>query len=150
MNPPTLTADPMPLERSDAILDLSDPNIVVGPRKHRPTKRLLENGDPQVCKKMRLDHLSTSMTVSTASADKGDLTLPLMPPLTHPTHPAPGPRPATDCTEGSDDKHSDGAQAIVVEDSDKEESDEGSDEGTTTEEDDDAELGACSINLVNF
>lgn len=90
------------------------------------------------------------MTVSTASADKGDLTLPLMPPLTHPTHPAPGPRLATDRTEGSDDKHSDGAQAIVVEDSNKEESDEGSDEGATTEEDNDAELGACSINLVNF
>ena len=116
----------MPLERSDAILDLSDPNIVLGPRKRCPTERLLENGDPQACKKMRLDHLSTSVTVSTACADKGDLTLPLMPPLTHPTHPAPGPRPATDHTEGSDDKHSNGAQAIIVEDS-NEESDKGSD-----------------------
>ena len=41
----------MPLKRSDAILDLSDPNIVLGPCKRHPTERLLENGDPLVCKK---------------------------------------------------------------------------------------------------
>ena len=41
----------MPLERTDAILDLSDPSIVIGPRKRHPTERLLENGDPLVYKR---------------------------------------------------------------------------------------------------
>ena len=142
---------PMPLERSDAIPNLSDPNIVLGPRKRRPTERLLENGDPLVCKKAR------------RNSNKEKHTLPSMPPPTHPMHTVPNPRWATlssesmlplthplcttpnrqaiDHTESSDDGTSDGAQAIVVEDSDDMNNDWGSDEGETTDEDDDAELG---------
>jgi len=146
---------PMPLERSNALLDLSDPNIVIGPRKHRATECLLENGDPLVWKKNKA--VPTGMTVSSASTDKDKLdNHPLSskppPPLTYPTHTAPGPRKVTNCTEGGDDKASDRAQAIVVEDSSEGESDEGtgSDEGASTEEDDDTELGVCCVVLVGF
>jgi len=52
------------------------------------------------------------------------------------------------------DDASNGAQAIVVEDSNKEESDKQSNkesnEGATTEEDNDAELGTYFIALVDF
>ena len=125
----------MPLERSYAILDLSDPNIVLGPRKRRPTERVLENGDP-LAKKARNMHASTSVTVNDvadASADKGKRTLSTMPPAppsSQSTHP-------TDSAESSDDQDSDRVQAIVVDDDDK----KGSDEGDVTDEDDDAELG---------
>ena len=80
-NPPT-----MPLERSDALLDLSDPNIVLGPCKHCATECLLENGNPLAYKK--------SKAVSSASADKDNHTSlsSLMLPPTHPTHTAPDPR----------------------------------------------------------
>ena len=146
---------PMPLERSDALLDLSDPNIIIGPCKCRATERLLENGDPLVQKKNKA--VPTGMTVSSASADKDKLDnhpLSSKPPLllTHPTHTAPGPRKVTNRTEGGDDKASDGAQAIVVEDSSEGESDEGtgSNEGASTKEDDDTELGACCVVLVGF
>jgi len=61
-------------------------------------------------------------------------------PLTHPLCTTPN-RQAIDHTESSDDGTSDGAQAIVVEDSDDMNNDWGSDEGETTDEDDDAELG---------
>jgi len=146
---------PMPLEQSDALLNLSNPNIIIGPRKCRATERLLENGDPLVRKKNKA--VPTGMTVISASADKDKLDnhpLSSKPPLplTHPTHTAPGPRKVTNHTEGGDDKASDGAQAIVVEDSSEGESDEGtgSDEGASTEEDDDTELGACCVVLVGF
>jgi len=144
----------MPLERSDALLDLSDPNIVIGPHKCHATKCLLENGDPLVQKKNKA--VPTGMTVSSASADKDKLdNHPLsskLLPLTHPTHTAPGPREVTNHTEGGNDKASDRAQAIVVEDSSEGESDEGtgSDEGASTKEDDDTELGACCVVLVGF
>jgi hypothetical protein len=108
----------MPLERCDAIPDLSDPNIVLGPRKRRPTKRVLENGDLLACKKGRA-HASTA----DVSADKEGLTI------------------DTDGTESSDDQASGGIQAIVVDNSD----DEGSEEREVDEdEDDDAELGTWS------
>jgi len=98
------------------------------------------------------------MTVSSASADKDKLdnhplsSKPPLPPLTHPTHTAPGPRKVTNCTERGDNKASDGAQAIVVEDSSEGESDKGtgSDEGASTKEDDNTELGACCVVLVGF
>ena len=69
----------MPLERCDAILDLSDPNIVLGPRKRRATERLLENGDPLAWKKKKMD-LSTDATVSNAHADEGGHTSSLVSP----------------------------------------------------------------------
>jgi hypothetical protein len=127
---------PMTLNRSDAIADLSDPNLVLGPRKRRPTERLLENGDPLVRKKARNE--SGSMLLLSS--------------LTHPTHPTdamPNPGQATNRAEtGSSDCHnnatSDEGEAIVVDDSD--DADEGETEGETvegesTDEDDDAELG---------
>jgi len=114
----------MPLKRSNAILDLSDPNLVLGPRKHRPTECLLENRDLLVCKKAR------------NNSNKEAHTLLLMPPPTHPMHTMPNPGQATNRAESSDNK-----TAIVVEDSDEAESDVGSDAGETTDEDDKAELG---------
>ena len=113
----------MPLQRSDAIADLSDPNIILGPRKRRPTEHLLENGDPLAHKKARNDSNS-------------------MPPPTHLTHAMPNPGQTTNHAESnhSDDGTSDEGQAIVVEDSDEEKSDGETVEGETTE-DDDAELG---------
>ena len=127
---------PMTLNRSDAIADLSDPNLVLGPCKCRPTEQLLENGDLLVCKKARNE--SGSM-------------LPLSS-LTHPTHPTdamPNPGQATNCAETrSSNCHnnvtSDEGEVIVVNDSD--DTDEGESEGETvegesTDEDDDAELG---------
>ena len=149
----------MPLERSDAIVNLSDPTMVVGPCKRRPTERLLENGDPLTCKRARN---SAAVTVRNASTDKENWSSSPMPPptrmppsahLAHPTpmptrpnHPTPAIQPnpgrTTDSTEISDSGTSDGAWAIVVEDSDGEETDnEGSDKGEVTDEDDDAELG---------
>src|SRR5260221_1425816 len=130
----------MPLERSNAILDLSDPNTVLGPRKRRPTERVLENGDPLACKRVRTAEGSIA-------ADKEDRTLSLTLLPTHLPHTAPNPKQATNDAEGGDDRTSDGPQAIVVEDS---ASDEGSDEGEVTEDDDDAELGMCSITLLYF
>jgi len=70
----------MLLEKWDAILDLSDPNIILGPHKHRPTERLLGNGDLLVCKKKKdQDGVSTGMTVSSAT-DNGNHILSSMPP----------------------------------------------------------------------
>lgn len=114
----------MPLQRSDAILDLSDPNIVLGPRKRRPTECLLENGDPLVCKKVK--HALPSVPTPT-------------PPTPVDTIPNSG--QTTDQTESSDDSASGEDQAIVVEDSDEAESNGEGVEGETTDEDDDAELG---------
>jgi len=67
----------MSLERSDAILDLSDRNIILGPRKCRATEHVLENRDPLACRKKRKE-LSTDVTVSNAHVDEGDHTLPSM------------------------------------------------------------------------
>jgi hypothetical protein len=118
----------MPLERSDAIHDLSDPNIILGPCKRHLTERVLENGDPLACKKGRKVRVSTADVL----ADKEKLTVDTMPQLSQLTRP-------TDSTESGDnqpDQASDGVWAIVVDDSD----DEGSDEREVTDEDDDAEL----------
>ena len=120
---------PMPLERSDAIADFSDPNIVIGPRKRRPTERVLENGDPLVRKKAR----NNSMLMTS--------------PPTQPTHTMPNPGQTTNHVESSDcgdNVTSDEGQAIVVEDTDdadEEKKDRESVEGEITDEDDDAELG---------
>ena len=125
----------MPLERSNAILDLSDPNIVIGPRKRRPTERLLENGDPLICKKAR---------------NKGTLDNRTLSSMLPPAHP----RQATNSTESThgDDTTSDGAEAITVDDKEEshggDDSDKGSNKGEATDENDDAELGAYSITLV--
>ena len=127
---------PLPLERSDAILDLSDPNIVLGPCKHHPTERLLENGDPLACKKARTD-MSTAMAdlaVSRSSSISRSVHTTPMPsssPLTCSTDPA----------QSSDDQSSDGAQVIMVDDNSDEEGSDDSNEGEVTEEDDEAELG---------
>jgi hypothetical protein len=123
----------MPLERSYAVSDLSNPDIVLGPRKRRPTERLLENGDPLVCKKKKVVHALSSM-----------------PPPAHPTDTAPNPGQTTGRTESGDDRASNGTQVITVdsEEGDEEGGDEeegGSDKEASTDEDDDAELGACSV-----
>ena len=141
---------PMPLEWSNALLNLSDPNIILGPCKCHATECVLENGDPLILKKKNA--MPTGITVSSASTDKDksdNYTLSLMPPLlTHLTHAIPGPKQATNYTEGCNNRASDRAEAIVVEDS----SDEGtgSNEGATTEEDDDTKLGMCCMVLVGF
>ena len=148
----------MPIERSNAIQDLSDPNLVLGPRKRRATERVLENGDP-LAKKKRKDNLSlgdAGVTVNNASADKGKHTSSLkkpapaqQPQLAHAAPHARGSTPSTNGARGGDARTSDGAQAIVVEDgSDSDEGNNGSDDGATTDEDDDAELGMFSITLV--
>jgi hypothetical protein len=146
----------MPLERSDAILDLSDPHLILGPHKHRPTERLHENGDPLACKKKRKVNVSppgdAGISVSNACADSADkgkhISSPVLPP-TQLAHIAPNPSQATNHTERSNLGTSNGAWAIVVDDSDEDEIDERSD-GGVTEEDDDAELGMCSIILVDI
>jgi|SRR6267142_5745441 len=70
---------PMPLDQSDACLNLSDPNIVLGPHKCCPTERLLENGDLLSQKKVR--KVSAAVAVSNALADTENHTsLSLMPP----------------------------------------------------------------------
>jgi hypothetical protein len=59
----------MSLQRSEAIPDLlSDPNIVQGPRKRRPTERVLENGDPLARKKAKVPSVSTARNKSPASS----------------------------------------------------------------------------------
>ena len=132
----------MPLERSDVLLDLSNPDIVLGPHKRCPTECMLENGDPLVCKRARKVHVSTAETLTNASRDKenhGDR-LSSMAPSTQLTHQS----CPTNSTESGDDQTSDGAQAIVLKDSDEEGSDDkgdGGDLGEATDEDDDAELG---------
>jgi hypothetical protein len=130
----------MPLDRTDAILDLSDPNIVVGPRKRHTTKHVLENGDPLAHKKVRKE--SAAVTVSSdAPSHMENPTVSSMPPPTEstprPTRPTLATRPSNmhaavsaDSDEGASES-SDGARAIVVEDSD---------ENAATDEDDDAEL----------
>jgi len=138
-----------PLKQSDALLNLSDPNIILGPHKCRATEHLLENGDLLAWKKKKADNASTGMTVSGASTDKDksdNHTLSSMPPPTHLIHTAPGPRQATSSVEGCDDRASKRAQVIEVEDSGEEESDE----GASTEEDNDVELGMRCLILVNF
>jgi len=80
----------MPLKRSDAFLELSDPNIILGPHKHHSTECVLGNGDPLACKRARnvdvSTDVSTATTVSNASRDKENHRLSLMAPLTHLTH----------------------------------------------------------------
>ena len=143
----------MPLEKSDAILDLSDPNVVLGPRKCRPTEHLLGNGDPLVCKKKKKDQddVSTGTMVS-STTDNGNYILSLMlppPPLSliNQAH------TALNVGQNTNHTQSHGAQAIMVDDDDEESleshgTDE--DEGATTEENDNAELCTCSINLDYF
>ena len=136
----------MLLERSDAILDLSDPNVVLRPRKRCPTERLLGNRDPLVCKKKKKDQgdVSTGVTVSSATDNRNHILSSMLPPppppLTNQAH--------TTLNVGQNTNHaqSHGAQAIVVDDDEEEslESDgDDEDEGATTEEDDDAELCMC-------
>jgi hypothetical protein len=122
----------MPLQRSDAILDLSDPDIILGPRKRHPTKRLLENGDPLACKKARRNQASIADV-----SDKEKLSLCSMPLSSHPIDTMPPPTLSTcptNDTESGNDEASDGVQAIVVNNSNEEEA---------TDKDDDAELGMC-------
>ena len=131
----------MPLERSDAILDLSDPNLVLGPRKRRATERVLKNGDP-LAKKKQNDNMSpgnTGTIVSNASVDKGKHTPSLIPVPAQLTHAILHAKGATNNTKGSGTRTSGGAQAIIVEDGNN---------GATTDKDDDAELGMFSITLV--
>jgi len=137
----------MPLERSDVVLNLSDPNIILGPCKHCPTEHVLENRDPLACKRVRKAQGPIAMTASNAHTDKEDHTLSLTLLPTHLPHTVPNPKQATNNAERGNDHMSHGPQVIVVEDS---ASDEGSDEGEATEEDDDAELGICSITLLYF
>jgi hypothetical protein len=111
----------MPLDRSDPLLDLSDPAIILGPQKCCPTECVLENGDPLVCKKAR------KMDASTVEKPES---------LTHLIHTTPLPSQSIDSTEGDCDQSSDGTQAIVIDDSN-----ERSNRGEVTDEDDDAELG---------
>ena len=49
---------------SDTQPDTPNPNIVVGPRKHCPTQRLCENGDPLACKRARKGAPSATPTAS--------------------------------------------------------------------------------------
>jgi hypothetical protein len=124
---------PMPLERSDAILDLSDPNIALGLHKRRPTERLLENGDPLACKKGRRAQASTGVMVSDGSVDKDKLKPSLISPLMPLSSQLTGP---TDSAEDSNDA------VIVVDDSNEEGS-----EMEVTDKDNDAKLSMCLTTL---
>ena len=53
-------------------------------------------------------------------------------------------------TKHSDNRPSSKAPVIVVEGSDKEESNDGSDGGESTKEDDEAELSTCPVTLVDW
>jgi len=108
----------MPIERQNAVLDLSDPNIVLGPRKRRATERLLENGDPLAAKKKRSDKVSPQSLGNVGDTGTTDS--------------------SAEETTGTPDVAA-AAQAITIEDGDK---------GATTDEDDDAELGACAMQHV--
>jgi hypothetical protein len=122
----------MPLQRSDAITDLSDPYIILGPRKCHPTERLLENGDPLIYKKARDNSIKENYTSSS------------MPTPTHLTHIVPNPeRTTTDAVSSdcSDERTSDDTQAIMVDDNDEAGSDRETVEGETTDKNDDTELG---------
>jgi hypothetical protein len=91
----------MPLERSDAALDLSDPNVILGPRKRRPTERVLENGDPLACKRARHAKESTAVTVSNARTDKEVRTVRTLTAIPPPTHQRISPRrqPISPCRQ---------------------------------------------------
>ena len=122
----------MPLQRSDAIANLSDPNIILGPRKRRPTKRLLENGDPLVYKKAKDNSIKENYTPSS------------MPTPTHLAHTVPNPERTTAdaaSSDYSDERSSNDVQAIMVDDCDEAGSDGETIEGEPTDEDDDTELG---------
>ena len=96
---------PIPLERSDIILDLSDPNLAVGPRKRRPTERVLENGGPLVRKKATKNTKLDNHTLSTSST-------PAPTPL---AHSMPNPRQSTNnaaSATSTDGRTSDGAEAF--------------------------------------
>jgi hypothetical protein len=126
----------MSLERSNAILDLSDSNLILGPCKHHPTEHLLENSDPLASKKQRKGNASpgdASVMVSNASADMRKDTLSLMPPPTQLTH-------TTLLAMEATNK----AQTIIVGDESKDKGDK----GATTDEDNDTELGAYFITLL--
>jgi hypothetical protein len=115
----------MPLQRSDAIADLSNPYIILGPCKHCPTECLLENGDPLVYKKARDNSIKENYTSSSM----------LTP--THLTHIVPNPECTTTDAVSSDcsnKRTSDDAHTIMVDDSDEAGSD------GETNEDDDTEL----------
>ena len=147
----------MPLDRSNAIPNISDPNIVLGPRKRRPTERALGNGDPLACKKARRDQVAATVTVSNADAcvDNRSPTLSSMPPPTHLTLAVPHGKKTIDNAEHTNDRTSGGAQpaqknkVIMVESSDEDGNNDVGDKGATTDEDDAAELGMCSTTLVN-
>jgi hypothetical protein len=124
----------MVLERSDAILNLSDPNIVLGPCKYHPTKCLLENRDPLACKKGRKVLTSTDVTVSDGSVDTDKL----KPSSTSPSIPSSS--QSTSPTNSTEDTNN---EAIEVDD---DSNDEGS-EMEATDEDDDAELSTCLTTL---
>jgi hypothetical protein len=120
----------MLLQRSDAILDLSDPDIVLGPHKRHPTKCLLENGDLLACKKARRNQASIA---DVSDKEKVPLCLTLLSsPPSDTTPPLPLLTCPTNDTKSGNDEASDGVQAIVVDDSN---------EGEATDKDDDAELG---------
>jgi len=83
LQPPPLPLPSMPLEKSDAILDLSDLNVVLGPHKYCPAEHLLGNGDLLVCKKKKKDqdNVSTGITVSSATDNSNHIlsSMPLPP-----------------------------------------------------------------------
>jgi len=140
----------MPLERSNALPDLSDPNIVIGPRKHRPTERLLENGDPLACKKVKKNPKDLE------NVEKHTLLSMPLPAPTHVAHAVPAMQAmqATHSAESTNARVRDEAEAIMVEDTDEEKThgtDKGSvqdDEGVTTNEDDNSEMCMCPITLI--
>jgi hypothetical protein len=138
----------MPLERCNAVLDLSDATIILGPCKCCPTECVLENGDPLASKKKRRDNVSTSDAGVTASnitnlcVDNGkdtvhtlSLILPLPSQLAHTLLYA----TQRDTVNHAQHNDTDTANTIIVED-----------KGAITEEDDEAELGQYSITLVYF
>ena len=136
----------MLLERSDAILDLSDPNIILGPCKHHCTECLLGNRDPLVCKKKKKDQgdVSTGMMVSSATDNRNHILSSMPPPpllpLMNQAH------TALNAGQNTNHTQSHGAQAIVVDDNEEESLEsngDDEDEGATTEEDNDAELCTC-------
>ena len=140
---------------SDTQPDTPDPNIVLGPRKRRPTHRLRENGDPLAYKRARKGAPSAAPTASASPALRVHNGGAIGAGVSAPAANRPLLLQGCDTADSSDDGASDGIdiQPIDIDDSDLEDSGEaGKSQAGSTEldEDDDTELGKSSSNIADL
>jgi len=128
-----------------------DPNIIDGPRKRRPTDRLLENGDPLSHKKTKTTSTTSTSSVINRWASVEDFEEPASASRSHPHDPT----RILEASDGSDDAinipESDMPGLAPTEDSSNESTNEDSDDDEDDNEpelvDDITELGMCSISV---